>query len=359
MRLIALFAVLIALTDLSSCAQMESLTVPEAEKKVGSVVSVQFLVKGEGRNGELAELYSEPAWDRPGNFFVRITACAQKELQAKGIRDLNGHFADETVIVKGKVERLNFQDKSFPLIKVESLSNLTIVPRRGKYTPTSEYLVQHSQGFEVRYHPVFKSQRKSEREIVSREITKQLLALSGALPKDKVRKLRIFPIWVEWNRLPNNAAMFHPGRRWLRENSVNPDKAPGVEITSAVNFVKWSRESQPSMLIHEFAHAFQDNVLGPAENKAIKQVFNQVSAKGIYNSVPHVQGGRGRHYALTNEREYFAEATEAYFGKNDFFPFTRRDLKRHDPLGFNLIEKMWNLDFTKQGEKGTPCRFAD
>ena len=31
--------------------------------------------------------------------------------------------------------------------------------------------------------------------------------------------------------------------------------------------------------------------------------------------------------------EYFAEASEAYFGTNDFFPFVRIELRRHDPIG--------------------------
>jgi hypothetical protein len=29
--------------------------------------------------------------------------------------------------------------------------------------------------------------------------------------------------------------------------------------------------------------------------------------------------------------KYFADLTEAYFGKNDFFPFNREDLKKYDP----------------------------
>jgi dipeptidyl-peptidase-4 len=41
--------------------------------------------------------------------------------------------------------------------------------------------------------------------------------------------------------------------------------------------------------------------------------------------------------------EYFAEATEAYFGKNDFFPFNREELKAHDPLMHDLVGKLWKL----------------
>ena len=50
-----------------------------------------------------------------------------------------------------------------------------------------------------------------------------------------------------------------------------------------------------------------------------------------------------RAYALANPQEYFAECTEAFFGHNDFFPYTRAVLKQHDPEMFGLLEKLWNL----------------
>jgi len=48
-----------------------------------------------------------------------------------------------------------------------------------------------------------------------------------------------------------------------------------------------------------------------------------------------------RAYAMTNPQEYFAETTEAFFGTNDFFPFTRDELKKLDPEMFALLEKLW------------------
>ena len=49
-----------------------------------------------------------------------------------------------------------------------------------------------------------------------------------------------------------------------------------------------------------------------------------------------------RAYALTNPQEYFAENTEAFFTHNDFYPYTRDQLKEHDPEMFALLEKLWN-----------------
>jgi Mlc titration factor MtfA (ptsG expression regulator) len=48
-----------------------------------------------------------------------------------------------------------------------------------------------------------------------------------------------------------------------------------------------------------------------------------------------------RAYAMTDHKEYFAEATEAFFGRNDFFPFTADELQKHDPGIFALLQKVW------------------
>ena len=45
--------------------------------------------------------------------------------------------------------------------------------------------------------------------------------------------------------------------------------------------------------------------------------------------------------ALTAAR--IAEAAEFFFfGTNDFFPFTKEELKQHDPDMFALLETLWN-----------------
>jgi hypothetical protein len=41
--------------------------------------------------------------------------------------------------------------------------------------------------------------------------------------------------------------------------------------------------------------------------------------------------------------EYFAETSEALFSRNDFFPFTRDELKQHDPEMFALLEELWGV----------------
>jgi hypothetical protein len=44
---------------------------------------------------------------------------------------------------------------------------------------------------------------------------------------------------------------------------------------------------------------------------------------------------------LTDQKEFFAEMTEAYFGMNDFFPFNRGELKDAEPEIHALMKKIW------------------
>ena len=46
---------------------------------------------------------------------------------------------------------------------------------------------------------------------------------------------------------------------------------------------------------------------------------------------------------MNDAMEYFAEASEAFFSRNDFFPFTRDELQAHDPAMFALLAKLWGV----------------
>ena len=73
----------------------------------------------------------------------------------------------------------------------------------------------------------------------------------------------------------------------------------------------------------------------------LKAAYNNALKSGKYDKVERTGSGIERAYALTNEIEYFAELSEAYFGKNDYYPFTRKDLEEFDPLGFALMQEAW------------------
>ena len=91
---------------------------------------------------------------------------------------------------------------------------------------------------------------------------------------------------------------------------------------------------------HELAHAYHDQVLG-FEHPAIIAAYDKAKAAGNYEEVLAHTGRRVRHYGLTNHKEYFAEGTEAFFYRNDFYPFVRAELGVHDPTLLKLLTEIW------------------
>jgi hypothetical protein len=169
---------------------------------------------------------------------------------------------------------------------------------------------------------------------------KEVLELTPVHTHNDLRAVRF---WLEHFNPGFPCACYHPGAQWLDENGYNTDKVGGIEITNAAHFVEWASRDQPLMVLHELAHAYHDQVLG-FSNKQIAGSYENAESMGTYESVTHVSGESRRHYGLNNDREYFAELTESYFGKNDFQPFTRDELARFDPQGLQMIEELWGTE---------------
>jgi len=180
-------------------------------------------------------------------------------------------------------------------------------------------------------------------------LRKQLKEIVEKVPAAAVAKLREVPLWFspEYPGVRPRAE-YHPGARWLRENGRDPAMVHGVEFTDIRNFEAESIR-MPNFTLHELAHAYHDRVL-PAgfENPEIKSAFKRAKDSKTYDKVERWFGnGRTntfeKAYAMTNPQEYFAESTEAYFSRNDFYPFTREELIRHDPEMEKLLGRLWGV----------------
>ena len=167
----------------------------------------------------------------------------------------------------------------------------------------------------------------------------KLLDVERALPAKALAKLRTVAIWLSQDSAAGPGAVYHPSVDWLREHGFDPAKAKGLEIANATNFLAWSRE-QPAMVLHELAHAYHDQVLG-YDDASVKQCFEKVRAAKTLESVLHWNGTREKAYALTNEQEFFAEMSEAWFATNDFFPFVRGEVIESFPDVAALMRTAW------------------
>ena len=178
-------------------------------------------------------------------------------------------------------------------------------------------------------------------------LTAQLEHIVRVVPPPAVAELRQVMLWVspEYPNTPPRAE-YHPDAGWLRAHHRDPAMAKGVEFTN-VRIFESETKRMPVFALHELSHAYHDRVLGN-DHAGIKAAYEQAKASHRYDQVAR-RDARGRvsterAYALTNPQEYFAETTEAFFGTNDFFPFTRDELKQHDPKMFQLLAELWQED---------------
>ena len=169
----------------------------------------------------------------------------------------------------------------------------------------------------------------------------RLYEITLALPADKVERLREVPIWIDRTHGALKSMQYHPSADWLRENGYCAALARCVHIPDAAYFASSEIQfQQPWAILHELAHAYHDQVLG-FENAEIIATWQRFRDGGKYASVPHMNGRMRPHYGLTDQKEFFAEMTETYFGMNDFYPFNRAELQRAEPDLAALIGRLW------------------
>jgi hypothetical protein len=217
-----------------------------------------------------------------------------------------------------------------------------IATRPVLHDPTEHYVVHQIEGWRVL---VNRDLLAGEANLADRTLTLlrfQLYQIARRVPADALEKLRAVQIWVEQEEPHHPCMAYHPDREWLLEHGLNPDKAGGVEVANAQNFLVWTLD-QPWMVLHELAHAYHHQFLGGFDNPEIRAAHQAALAAKSYDSVLRINGDLVRSYAATNPMEYFAEASEAYFGTNDFYPYVRSELRQHDPDLYELMKTLWGV----------------
>ena len=229
------------------------------------------------------------------------------------------------------------------------LLTLLVIPSPNLYSQSVEFDATATyRGRNVHGWTVYMQKRllREKREAGARAysiVTDQLSRLTRTIPAQQLKHLRQVPIWI-CDR-SDGPIHYHPQREWLVKNGYNPDKAKAVDISQVNNIIR-SEQTQPSVILHELAHAYHDQVLGFDDPNVIA-AYEQAVKSGNYESVLGIRGKQVRHYALTNEKEYFAESTEAFFATNDFYPFVRAELQQFDPKMYQTLVEVWGVDPVK------------
>lgn len=185
-------------------------------------------------------------------------------------------------------------------------------------------------------------EHKSLGDETLRIVANQLFEIKLLLSAERVADLQKVHILIDREYKDLRAAQYHPSADWLKDNGHDvATMHRRVHIPSARDFTERRHLAhQPCVMMHELAHAYHDQVLD-FDHPAIKDRYEAAKEAGLYKSVLHIGGKDQEHYALSNHKEFFAEMTEAYVRTNDFYPFVRAELKRHDPDTYRLLEGIW------------------
>ena len=209
--------------------------------------------------------------------------------------------------------------------------------------PTTTYSIREIEGWTVHVdNQLLTSKKKDIGDKALKLLGVKLYDISRVIPAKALAELRKVHIWLGYDSPSSKTACYHPSREYLKSHGFNPDKAESVEIGSAERFFTWT-VAQPSMVLHELAHAYHHRVVGH-DDAEFQAAYKKMVASKTYDSVLHCNGRKVKHYALNNQQEYFAESTEAYFGTNDFYPFVRAELREHDPVIYELMGTLWGRE---------------
>ena len=227
---------------------------------------------------------------------------------------------------------------------------VAVVPGHGEdpkpskdFTPRFDPVAQDIEGWTVWVEPMLLPGGEQEEEggRALKMLANHLQRVAILVPEPALAKLRTCEIWLEYKHPELGNMQYHPDEEWLMENGYDKRLAKKVHITHTGELL--SRQEMlkhPAVILHELAHAYHDQVLS-FDHAGILGAYEAAMEKGNYEEVLLYDGRTVEHYATTNQMEYFAEATEAYFYRNDFFPFVAAELQIHDPRIFQVLQEVW------------------
>ncbi len=182
----------------------------------------------------------------------------------------------------------------------------------------------------------------------------KLVNITLLVPKEALSKLQAVTIEMDLDYGALSSMQYHNDAGWLKDNGYNEKLVKCVHIPVADHLMStYDNHRMPLVILHELAHAYHDQVLGFDEPR-IKAAWKKFCDSGKYKSVLTSPGHMREHYGLTNQMEFFAEMTEAYFGSNDFYPFVAGELKRDEPEIYALMAEIWGPLAPRETKPVTP-----
>jgi len=185
----------------------------------------------------------------------------------------------------------------------------------------------------------------------------KLVDITYIVPSGPLEKLKTVTIVLDLSHGTLHNMQYHPEADWLQEHGYSTNLVKCVHIPEAKDLLNSrSINEQPMVILHELSHAYHNQVLGFEEPRILK-AYENYKKSGHGDAALLFNGKRVRHYGLTDQKEFFAEMTESYFGFDDFFPFTCAELMTAEPEIYELMVAVWgppSWDRAGRSGKRTP-----
>jgi len=159
-----------------------------------------------------------------------------------------------------------------------------------------------------------------------------MLRLKTWIPEDRLARLLKVAHWVEWNSTrgphgPTSAYQYHPGRDWLIDMDFHPGKHKCVEWGNAASLAKRTADRTITVLLHELAHAYHDQVL----------TFDHPEIWAAYKRALEGTTYPKNDWVKSDHKEFFAGVTTRYFGTET----ERKALVERDPILAKELLEIW------------------
>ena len=203
------------------------------------------------------------------------------------------------------------------------------------YEPTSHYTVKNIEGWKVYVNNALLDKgehAKTGTEAIER-LRDSLIRLKTWIPEAPLAKLLKVTVWLEVDSTNGphgrtSGYQYHPGAGWLKKMDFHPDKVKCVEYGSAASLTRRTPDRAVTVLLHEMAHAYHDQVLD-FNHAEVMAAHKRARKEGKYPPRDWV--------VRANHKEFFAGVTTRYFGTKT----EREALVKRDPILAKLLLKIW------------------
>jgi len=206
--------------------------------------------------------------------------------------------------------------------------------KKQPYEPDSHYTLKNIEGWKVNVNngllPGGRLAATGAKALAG--LKSHMIKLKQMVQPAGIAKFQTVTLWLEVDSTNGphrrtSAYQYHPGLGWLKKMDFNPKKVKCVEYGNAASLARRSFKAGVTVLLHEYAHAYHDQVLN----------FNHPEVMAAYKRCVEGDTYPKRDWVKSNHKEFFAGVTTRYHGTKE----EREALVKRDPILAKLLLKIW------------------